>query len=143
MRKLAIRICLRYRRRYIVEHEIVEPITSEFENELLFRTDVDPESEFEKAEFRMMIRNAVSELPEPFRTVVMLYHMDGLSYGEIAQVLGVSVGTVRSRLARGRAILREKLAPLMEKMDKKGKVSEASNSPPQIAELQTRYSKAR
>ncbi|MGQ9464044.1 MAG: RNA polymerase sigma factor [Candidatus Fervidibacter sp.] len=139
LRKLAIRVCLRYRRLCIIEHEIVEPITSEF----LFRTNIDPESEFEKAEFQAMIRNAVSGLPEPFRTVILLYHMDGLSYDEIVQVFGVSVGTVRSHLARGRAILREKLAPLMEEKGKKGKASGASNSLPQITELQKRYSKAR
>ncbi len=114
LRRLAIRICLRYRRRRITELEFVEPLGDEYENEILFRTDLDPETEAEKAELRMQVRKAIAELPEPFQIVVLLYHMDGLSYDEIAQVLGVPVGTVRSRLSRARAMLREKLAPFIQ-----------------------------
>jgi RNA polymerase sigma-70 factor (ECF subfamily) len=45
-------------------------------------------------------------LPEPFREAIVLREMNNLSYQEIAQVAGVPVGTVMSRLARARAMLR-------------------------------------
>ena len=48
----------------------------------------------------------VAELPEPFRQAIMLREMNDLSYKEIAQVAGVQVGTVMSRLARARSMLR-------------------------------------
>lgn len=117
LRKLAVRICLRYRRRRAVEQEFVEPLSGE--SEILFRTDIDPEVELERAELRALVRRVVAELPEPFQIVILLYHMDGLSYDEIAQVLGIPIGTVRSRLARAREMLREKLAPLTQMLEGK------------------------
>ena len=52
------------------------------------------------------IRRLVAELPEPFRETIVLREVNDLSYQEIAEVAGVPVGTVMSRLARGRAMLR-------------------------------------
>jgi RNA polymerase sigma-70 factor (ECF subfamily) len=52
------------------------------------------------------IRRLVAELPEPFREAIVLREMNDLSYKEIAEVAGVPVGTVMSRLARARAMLR-------------------------------------
>lgn len=48
------------------------------------------------------VRRAVAELDEPLRHVVVLYHFSGLSYDELAQVVGESEATVRGRLYRGR-----------------------------------------
>ncbi len=55
------------------------------------------------------IQEALQALPEEFRTVVILADIEDLSYEEISQTLGCPIGTVRSRLHRGRAILKEKL----------------------------------
>lgn len=52
---------------------------------------------------------ALGELPRPFREAVVLRDVEGLSYREIAAVLGVRIGTVRSRIARGRERLRKLL----------------------------------
>jgi RNA polymerase sigma-70 factor, ECF subfamily len=52
------------------------------------------------------IRRLVAELPEPFREAIVLREMNDLSYKEIAEVAGVQVGTVMSRLARARSMLR-------------------------------------
>lgn len=52
---------------------------------------------------------ALAALPDEFRTVATLYFMDDLSYQEIAESLGVPVGTVRSRLHRGRRMLQKRL----------------------------------
>ena len=70
----------------------------------------EPQASPEKAMVRQQdtatIRQLVADLPEPFREVIVLREMNNLSYQEIAQVAGVPVGTVMSRLARARAMLR-------------------------------------
>ncbi len=55
------------------------------------------------------IQDALQALPEEFRTVVILADIEQMSYEEISQTVGCPIGTVRSRLHRGRAILKEKL----------------------------------
>ena len=55
------------------------------------------------------VRRALAELPEDQRTVLILVCVDGLSYKEAAGVLGIAIGTVMSRLARGRQALHDKL----------------------------------
>lgn len=55
------------------------------------------------------VARALHSLPEEFRVVSTLYFMEDLSYQEIAQVVGVPVGTVRSRLHRGRKLLQKRL----------------------------------
>jgi RNA polymerase sigma factor (sigma-70 family) len=52
------------------------------------------------------IRRLIGALPQPFREAIVLREINNLSYGEIAQIAGVPVGTVMSRLARARALLR-------------------------------------
>jgi DNA-directed RNA polymerase specialized sigma24 family protein len=49
---------------------------------------------------------AIAKLPSPQRSVILLVGLEGMSYGEVAAVLGVPVGTIRSRLSRGRETLR-------------------------------------
>jgi RNA polymerase sigma-70 factor, ECF subfamily len=56
------------------------------------------------------LERALRALPEAFRTAVVLRDLQELSYAEIAGALGVPVGTVMSRIHRGRALLREALA---------------------------------
>jgi RNA polymerase sigma factor (sigma-70 family) len=65
-----------------------------------------PEKMIVRRQDTATIRRLVAELPEPFREAIVLREMNNLSYQEIAQVAGVPVGTVMSRLARGRAMLR-------------------------------------
>ena len=78
----------------------------------------DRRSPFEEAssqEIRRAVDQALSELPEAFRTVVVLRDLEGLSYEEISEVLEVSLGTVKSRLARGREALKSRLAGWLER----------------------------
>jgi RNA polymerase sigma-70 factor (ECF subfamily) len=63
------------------------------------------------AETRAHVEAALRQVPEGFRTVVILREIEGFSYEEIAEILGVNLGTVKSRLTRGRAALRQILAP--------------------------------
>jgi RNA polymerase sigma-70 factor (ECF subfamily) len=55
------------------------------------------------------VQDALAELPEQFRTAVMLADVDGFSYKEIAEIMGVPIGTVMSRLHRGRKALEKAL----------------------------------
>jgi RNA polymerase sigma-70 factor, ECF subfamily len=55
------------------------------------------------------IHQAVSRVPEPFRSAVMIVDLDDQSYESAAEKLGVPIGTVRSRLFRGRRLLQEQL----------------------------------
>lgn len=62
-----------------------------------------------RTEMREQVEAALRTLPECFRTVVVLREIEGFGYEEIAELLNVSLGTVKSRLTRGRAALREAL----------------------------------
>lgn len=68
-----------------------------------------PEQEFLDQVAKQDIANAIDELPEGFRMVVLLSDMEGLTYAEIAEALDIPVGTVRSRLARARGLLQKSL----------------------------------
>lgn len=68
-----------------------------------------PEQEFLDRLLREDLIRAIEVLPDPFRIAVLLADVEGFSYGEIAESLCVPVGTIRSRLARGRALLQRAL----------------------------------
>ena len=69
----------------------------------------------ESSEMQQIVRRGLHQVPEVFRSAVMLRDLEGMSYEEVAEVLDVSVGTVKSRILRGRQALREILAPLVER----------------------------
>ena len=68
-----------------------------------------PERDFLNKLLREDLEVAVDSLPEAFRVVVVLADLEGLSYREIADALAIPLGTVRSRLARGRSLLQKAL----------------------------------
>jgi RNA polymerase sigma-70 factor, ECF subfamily len=69
-----------------------------------------PDDQHADASFDADVQAALDSLPPQFRAAVVLCDIEGLSYEEIAAVLGVRIGTVRSRIHRGRAQLRAALA---------------------------------
>ena len=72
----------------------------------------DGDSPFENAaheELRARVENELRQIPEPYRSTVILRDLEEMSYEEIAEVLEVSLGTVKSRLTRGRDALRRRL----------------------------------
>jgi len=73
-----------------------------------------PEKLMKQRELRAAIQKAVEELPEDYRSVVVLRDLEGLSNEEVSKVLKLSVAAVKSRLHRGRLVLREKLASYMD-----------------------------
>jgi RNA polymerase sigma-70 factor (ECF subfamily) len=68
----------------------------------------DPESAAIRAEERRRLDAVIALLPREFREVLVLREMEDLSYREIAQITGAPIGTVMSRLARARGMLKEK-----------------------------------
>lgn len=73
----------------------------------LFGHEEGPEPAFERAELRRAIERCLQGLPDEFRTVVILADVLALDYREVAESIGSPIGTVRSRLARARARLRD------------------------------------
>jgi RNA polymerase sigma-70 factor (ECF subfamily) len=57
------------------------------------------------------VRCAIEAIPEPFREAVVLRDLEDLSYAEIAEATGAPIGTIMSRLSRGRAMLAKELLP--------------------------------
>lgn len=57
------------------------------------------------------MRNAIDALPDDFRIVLILNVLNGLSYKEIAEVVGTPIGTVMSRLSRAKSMIRDRIAP--------------------------------
>jgi RNA polymerase sigma-70 factor (ECF subfamily) len=87
-----------------VQYEAVQDI-SVFEQV----QDRDPEGSFFHHIVDDEVKRAIQELPEEFRMPVVLSDVEGLSYAEIAEILGLPVGTVKSRLFRGRRRLQQRL----------------------------------
>jgi RNA polymerase sigma-70 factor (ECF subfamily) len=70
----------------------------------------DDEPEFEHIEQAMSVYRALAELPSPYREAINLFFLEDRSYRTIAETLGISAGTVASRISRGLAMLRATLA---------------------------------
>lgn len=77
-----------------------------------------PSHQLETSENQSAIQQALNELAEEQRTVIVLKEIDGLKYEEIAEIIDCPVGTVRSRIHRARAELRQKLQFLWEENQK-------------------------
>ena len=74
---------------------------------------VDPEESpldaLMQAEVKERVAAALGRVAEPFRTTLILREIEGFGYEEIAEIVGVNLGTVKSRLVRGRALLKNEL----------------------------------
>jgi len=79
--------------------------------------DGDPHSALSRRETIQTVRQAILSLPEHYREAVALCDLNEMSYEDTASILGCSVGTVRSRLHRGRALLVQKLGIKVETSD--------------------------
>lgn len=76
-----------------------------------------PEKQAIRSELRRNLNRAIQELPEEMRSAVVLRDIQGFSYEEIAHMLEINVGTIKSRISRGREKLREKMKENAELFD--------------------------
>jgi RNA polymerase sigma-70 factor (ECF subfamily) len=104
------------RRRRVTAREL--PLPEEIDgwsgNEVV--GEADPEGRFYDSFVDDEVTRAIDALPEEYRTAVVLSDVHGLRYAEIAEILGVPEGTVKSRLFRGRHILQKKLVDYATEM---------------------------
>jgi RNA polymerase sigma-70 factor (ECF subfamily) len=76
--------------------------------------DLSPERLYESRQIGSVIRIALNKLSRKLRAVIVLHEIEGLSYNEIAEVLDVSIGTVKSRISRAREELKQLLKNFTE-----------------------------
>lgn len=73
-----------------------------------------PEKQVIQKELKKRINQCIGELPEDMRSPIIMRDIHGYSYDEIAEMLNVNVGTIKSRISRGREKLREKMSDFSE-----------------------------
>jgi RNA polymerase sigma-70 factor, ECF subfamily len=105
------------RRRWWFRHKAqetpIEPVEAgqgEYGEERLVDPGESPFDQFAHEEVRRVVDEALNHVAEPYRTAVILRDLEDMSYEEIAEVLQISLGTVKSRITRGRDALRKKLS---------------------------------
>lgn len=121
--RIAVREALNYRRGWFrrLRHEVSSLDDGECPHPAPVTEATSPAATpyelMEQRERREIVRRALLSLAEPYRSAVVLREVENLSYEEIAQVLDVAEGTVKSRLKRGRELLRRKLAGCLDSQD--------------------------
>jgi RNA polymerase sigma-70 factor (ECF subfamily) len=85
-------------------------------------------------EVQQRVEEELRKVPEPYRTTLILRDLEEMSYEEIAEILEVSLGTVKSRLTRGRDALRQRLTPYVREVgDELGLTAPEQRTRPQVA----------
>ena len=97
------------------ESSISELSTLESEEQFIIASHDSPDEILLAQELRNTLFNAVSSLPEDTRTALSLREFEGLNYEEIAKIMNCPVGTVRSRIFRGREALEDLISPVTNK----------------------------
>lgn len=87
-----------------------------------------PDETTSNKELSAYIRQAMAQLPEQFRTAIVLRELQGLRYEEIAEIANCELGTVKSRIARARVRLQEVLKPYLE-----------AKTPEEVSELKRKF----
>ncbi len=117
--RIATNLCIDYSRKQKKVSGLTASLSEETEGAEQTERDI-PDSAFDpqrlllNQELGARLDQALKQLPEKLRTVVLLYDIEGLPYDEIAAIVGCPLGTVKSRLFNARAALREKLAPYLQ-----------------------------
>ncbi len=100
-----------------VDAREVQPLEDEEGREVFEPVgELDPEGAFYDSFLDEEIVDAIARLPEEYRDAVVMSDLHGLKYGEVARILGVPEGTIKSRLFRGRRLLQARLRDYAETM---------------------------
>ena len=107
---IAVRIWKNKRRKYAWRNRIASMENLTEEKQVSIRGEsCSPEERYIEKEQAMMLRSRINELGDKYRIPIYLYYMEELSIQEIAKALKLPKGTVKSRLFRARALLKEKM----------------------------------
>ncbi len=124
----------RYRRggleRSVFESPDSDPLSDGWVGASTLKAMRDPESQALRPMLEREIQNALDGLPDEFRLAVMLADVEELSYQEAADAMGCPIGTVMSRLHRGRRLLKAKLYDVAREMGLVGPEEEIGESSP-------------
>jgi RNA polymerase sigma-70 factor (ECF subfamily) len=130
------------RRRWWFRHKAhetsIEPVEAgdcEFsgEDRLVDRGE-SPFEKFAHEEVRTAVAEALHKVPEPYQTAVILRDLEDMSYDEIAEVLQISLGTVKSRITRGRQALRMRLSGYIREVGPEMGLAAPEESQPKVAQ---------
>ncbi len=104
--RITVNLCLTHLRRRARPIVPLDPA-------LAAEADADPASRLEAERRRAVVRGAVDALPQHYRLAIVLSGVEGFSYQETAALLGIPIGTVKSRINSAKRLLRAKLRPVL------------------------------
>lgn len=110
--RIAMNAAISKRRKARLDTTSLDKLTEASGNEAADHNDTAPDRRMESEENVRLVQNALRQIAEEFRQPLVMKEMDGFSYEEIANVLDIPVGTVRSRIFRARKELTERLGRL-------------------------------
>jgi RNA polymerase sigma-70 factor (ECF subfamily) len=115
--RIATNLCIDFRRKQKSHVSPLSLSTEDEEGECVREIPdmgFDPQRVLLNRELGKRLEEALSSLPDKLRTALLLYDIEGLPYDEIAQIIGIPLGTVKSRIYHARLQMREALAPYLQ-----------------------------
>jgi RNA polymerase sigma factor (sigma-70 family) len=104
--KIAYNQALSHLRKRDILHNSVD-VEDEAFRERITGGDTTPTEHLENKELKTVVHEAIEQLPQPYRTLIDLFHIQEMSYAEIVEISGLPEGTVKSYLFRGRKLLKD------------------------------------
>jgi RNA polymerase sigma-70 factor, ECF subfamily len=101
-------------RRKLVDYDMDLQDPEDYAAQVLLKDSDTPEGMLLTEEIRQAVTEAMQQLPDDLREAITLRELEGLSYEEIAEVMGCPIGTVRSRIFRAREAIDKRLRPLLD-----------------------------